>query len=809
MTLQRAKQMDNNSKSAILRENAKKALSLDPDQPWNQVNHDKLGPCIMQFVENHEPYFRKWAESWFMTMQYVFGQHNFKWSSKNGYAVDYDQMGGGKSASSSYVRAYTNIARIAVEALTSGLYSNAPTWDVDTMGESATTGRKQKRIVSKLLEGMFESMMCDKDVSAASFIFSMFGQMAFESTWSQMAGRVMNVPRYNTGQGQDLVSYMAKNQTTGGLLQTPTPTKGPEGKPYLSNNINIATDENGKQIFDKIFTGTNQMNVLTPFEYRREVGSIGMHRTKYVQIFRLMDYDAWLDAYALIPGKTKNFNSIEPVFNSTNVWNFAMRFFARMQYVTPPAGAEYGGRWGSGMAGGLSKKVLVVEHFDSPHPEKWPEGRRVIIANGVCTHVTKPDYNTNKIDGWHPLSEAQWMNSYPSSIASGPMQDLVKKNRELDTMDSFIATAMRRSLGGQYLVKVGSGIDPNRLTGDPGMVHEVTDPYGIRILHDDMAIPPVVAQIRSMQKEDAYAQSGSLESQRGVVDEGSSGYQTRLFEEREEKRLAPARKQFRNALANAGEKNIYCLHKNAVQLDDQLMGYIIGNAAGDFTPSDVVSFLATPLQIGTKIKITDTSMFYKSSASKKADIAQMMQTNPALAQKLATDSRLFDKMMRVYNLEDMRDSSAPHRDRAARENETFLDMVNLGQGNKGMMYPRVLFEDDDIIHEQEHAEFAVMYYELFKDNQWFLLEYYKHMETHRLQKEEKQAKLLPGASLLTGQMQQMAGGQQAPDLQQVFMDAQMKKMMAMQQGGSPPGEPGKPPGAVPKEPGGPQLEGKM
>lgn len=805
--------MDNNQKAQVLKYNAKKAMSLAPDMPWNQNTPEMLGPCIMQFIEAHEPYFRRWAESWFLVMQYVFGQHNFRWSSRNGFAVDYDWMNKGPTGgASSYVRAYTNISRIAVESLCSGMYANAPTWDVDTVGDSATAGRKQKRIISKLLDGMFESMMCDKDAAAAAFIFSMFGQVAFESIWNPMAGRVMSVPKYIDKQAPEFGSYMANNPAIpGGMLQTPTPIVDSSGRPYLSQQIDVQRDGQGATVYNKINTGNNQMNVLTPFEYRRGIGSIGMHRTKYAQVFRLMDYDEWLDFYSQVPGKNKNFSAIEPVFSTSNVYQFAMRFYARMQYVTPPAGAEMGTRWGASMTNGLQKKVLVVEHFDQPHSEKWPEGRRVIVSNGLCTHITKPDYNTSKLDGWHPLSEAQWMNSYPSSIASGPMQDIVKKNRELDVMDSFIATAMRRQLGGQYLVKVGSGIDPNRLLGEPGMVHEVTDPYGIRILHDDMAIPPVVAEIRNMQKEDAYAQSGSLESQRGVVDEGNSGYQTRLFEEREEKRLAPARKQFRNALANAGEKNIYCLHKNVVKLDDQLMGYLMANASGEFTPSDIVSFLSSPLNIGTKIKITDTSMLYKSSASLKADMAQMVQTNPAFAQKLATDAKLFDQYLKIYGMEQIRDKSSAQRDRAERENETFLDMVAMGPNLHGMTAPKVLFEDDDIIHEEEHTDFIIRYWDMIKDNKPFLMAYYTHVEKHRLQKQEKQAMLMPGTSLLTDQMMQLAGNQPAPNLPQAAMGNMQMKMAQAGQAQTQPGvssnkqagPPGTPPGAPPKEPSAP------
>ncbi len=798
--------MDSSQKTAMLQSNVTKSMSLAPEDPWNQTTPDALGPCITSFLQYHEPYFRKWAETWYMTMQYVFGQHNFKWSRRNGFAVDFDWLRQ-KRSPSSYVRAYTNIARIAVESLASGLYANMPDWDVEAADESATAGRRQKKIIGRLLDGLFKTLQCDIDGAAAAFVFSMFGQMAFESGWNPMSGRVIEQPRFLKSQNPVMTSWMSNNPfIPGGLIESPTQALDRTGRPYMEDNWDVARDGQGREIIDRIFTGNPQLNVLTPFEYRRGVGSGGMHKTRYVQIFRLMDYDKWLDIYGQIIGKTKFFDAVQPVYATTEVYQFALRFFMRMMYVTPPAAEEYGTRWGSTMTGALKHKVLVVEHFDEPHPLKWPEGRRVILGNGACTHITRPDYNTMKLDGWHPLSEAQWINAYPSSVSSGPMQDLVKKNQELNVMDSFIATAMRRSLGGQYLNKVGSGIDPNRLVGEPGLAHEVTDPYGIRILHDELAIPPVVASIREMQKQDAYDQSGALEAQRGQADSGTSGYQTKLFEEREERRLSPARKAFQRAVAGAGEKLIYALHRNVIKLDDALMGYMITNASGEFTPQDVIAFLSKPLNIGTQINIVENSMVYKSSASIKADLAQMAQ-NPAVQQRLAQDSRTLDKFLKAFDMDQLRDAAAPQRERAERENEAFLDMIRLGQNLEGIARPVVIFEDDDIIHEQEHTDFITRYWDMVRHNQDFLMEFYIHMEHHRLQKQEKGAQLLPGASLSTGMMVTAGAQQPPPQPQQIMMDAKMKQLQSTfaSTAGGPEMPPagGAPPGSGPKSPAAP------
>lgn len=800
--------MDAKKKNEFFRANARQAAMLAQDSPWNCTDPALLGPVIVADIQSQEPYFRRWAESWFMTMMYIFGQHNFKWSPTHGFAVDFDDVR--RRQPSNFLRAYTNIARIAIESLVSGLFSNMPVWDAETIDQSAIAGRQQKKIISKLLGGVYQMIQAEKDLGAGAFVFATFGQMAFDSSWNSMAGKIIEVPRYMKQQLPAFTSYMAPNPATQGLIETPTMVTDTGGRPYMEQDWQIERDSMGRQIVDKIFTGNPELTVLTPFEYRRRIGSVGTHKSRSVQIFRLVDYDQYLDRYGQIGGKTSNYENVQPVYANNSVYQFAMRFFMRMMYVAPPSMDDVGGTnyfIGGGRA--LRNKVLVVEHYDEPHPIKWPKGRRVIVANGQCTHITTPQYNTGKMDGWHPISEAQWMNCYPSSIASGPMQDLVKKNHELNVLDSFMATASRRNLASQLLVKSGSGIDPDRLVGEPGLVHEVNDVFGARYLHDEIPIPPVVAQMRQMYKDDAYEQSGAMDAQRGGQTNAKSGYQDKIIEEREEKRLAPARKAWRGAVAAAGEKILYALKANVVRLDESLMGYMIANAEGEFTPQDVISFMSKPLGIGTQVKVVEDSMSLRSKASYKA-LLQEIAGGPA-GQRLAADAKVLDRYLKEMGVETLRDKSATHRERAERENETFLDMIRLGFDMEGIAKPLVLFEDDDNIHIEEHTDFIAKYWDLVRHNKAFLMEFYIHLETHRLQDQEKKATLMPGTSLETGAMVQQASQMPRPSLQTIGMDSAMRKQREAAQppqpgqGAAPQGEPKAPgqPGARPQNPNAP------
>jgi hypothetical protein len=498
-----------------------KAALYAPELPWNSFSPEKLGPVVMNFVNDHEPFFRRWAEVWYENFQFLFGNHNLRWSRKYGFAVDYDFLRANNNNSTA-MRANTNLARVIVEALSSFCYGNVPDWEAQAMDDSSIKGKRFQKIAEKILECYNQRLLMHTELKAASVVYALFGQVGYEVEWDRMAGQLLEVPRYKKTMAPVYSTYMAANPVTGGLIEVPTQMVNEQGAPLNEATWEPVRDGSGRQIIDKMFAGDVAVNVLTPFEYRRELGKYGMHKTRYVQRFKLMDYDEYLDKYKNINGKTNRFNNIRPVYSDPVVYNMAIRHFMRLQFTTPPTAEDGFRRMQNVFKSSLFRyKVFVVEHWDKPHPEKWPNGRRLVIANGECVAITEPDYTTNKMDGWHPLVESQWLTAAPNSIAAGPTNDVIRKNKELNVKDSLMATAVRRNMGSELLVKAGSGYDPQKKTGEPGNIQEVNDVNGARWLHDDMPIPPVMSRLREMDKEDVYETSGAMDALRGAPSVGT------------------------------------------------------------------------------------------------------------------------------------------------------------------------------------------------------------------------------------------------------------------------------------------------
>jgi hypothetical protein len=780
-----------------------KANMFAKDLPWNCWDAEDLGPCVVQFMADQDIFYKRWAQKWFENYQFLFGNGDVRWSKRYDYAVDADFLL--TKSPSTITKSYTNIARIVVEALTSFIYGNSPEWDCEASDDSKAQSKRVARIVESLLDGYFEQLKVYDDLQMAAFIYALYGQVAMCTYWSPIAGQTMEIPQFEKKQVPIFSDWMAANPL-GGMIEMPTPALNVMSQPRMEERWIPLLDQMGRQIIKKMFTGDITKKVRTPLEYRREIGSQGMHKTKFYQEIDLLDYDEWLDQYGSLSGKTKLFNDVRPIFAVNTVYDFAVSQFMRMQLVTPPILNERMNKSNSIFRTSMFRhKVLVVNHYDKPHPVKWPMGRRLVIANGVCTHITVPQYNTNKIDGWHPAAEAQWMRVAPSSIGLGPVNDVIVKNRELNVKDSLNATAVRRNMGSGLLYKNNIGIDPSVFSGEPGWALGVNDVNAVRYLHDEQPISPIMEKLRQNDKDDAYESSGAGDALRGEKPTGvTSGYQEKIRIEREEKRLTPAKDQFYSMVSTDAEKTFFCLKANVVRLGDNMIGFLKRKSAGNFSIPDVVAVLTAPTDFGVDIKVKRSSMSIKSEATEQATIQELAQ-NPAVQQRLSQDARVLDQYLKKFGVDDLRDASHTQRDRAEKENEVFDDLMRLGANQEGISWPVVLLEDDDIIHEQLHTDFILQNADELISNPDAYKQILLHLNTHRTQGEEKLGKLLPGTSQQTAAAMGMAQNTPLPAPGQIMQYNQMQMQASMGQDsemGKQPKEAGQP-GAKPKDPAAP------
>jgi len=758
-----------------------KASKETPDLPWCCDDEERLGSVITEFANNHDSYLSHWARRWFENFQFIYGNHELQWSHRFGMPVDYDFM---RKASQSFnVKSQTNTSRTVFESLKSLIFSTLPYWNVATEDEAFHQGRRFQKLGQKLLDCYAERLCLEQELDNLAGIFTAYGIAATKIDWNPTAGGIAEFPEMENQE----IALQTLDYTEGpyGMGQRVTNVLDAMGQPQKRTQLVPARNPDGSVKMVKKWTGDIRMTTLTPFEYRRELTAAGPHKAKWFEHLRIMDYDDYLAEYEKMGGRTKFFGLVKPGMATDGVFKFAMRHYMRMNFVTPIHQADYKrNAIGTMRQELLNQKVFVIEHYDKPNPEKWPSGRMSVVVNGYVTHVTEPQFNTKKAGGWHPFSEAQWLNLLPAAMSAGPMNDVTAKNKELNTLDSLIDTSIKRNMGSMVLVKNSSGIDLDRLYGEPGQVLSVNNTDAVRFVRDEQPIPPIAPQLREMKKNDIYEISGAQDATRGDRSKGaSSGYMLRQLQEREEKRLSPARNKFERLVSETGEKIIACIRANAHNLGSDVYGFLKRSASGEFSPSDITSFINTPLDFGVDISVKRDSMITRTKASTQATLMDLVN-NGIIGERLR-DPGVLDQFLKFFDADLLRNTASVHMDRAEKENEIFYDIGQLGPDGQGVSLPIVMPFDDDDIHIKMHEEDMVSVADELQTNGFELQVRTFHLEMHKIQKREKMGDVAAGATsnfaqtfegMQKSQVQPAQAGYQA----QTFLN-QAKQQQAQQQ----------------------------
>jgi hypothetical protein len=721
----------------------KKIREYCSNLPWGEDNPDVLGSVVMNHVWERESFYQRWCQKWFENFQFVYGNHDVKWIRSFGFAVDVDFLNKKRGRSSH--KSKTNITRLVAESISSSIYARQPKWDVSPASESARQSKNISQLVQHSLDYWMIALNGSDRFSQWAVDYTVYGKSAAVIRYNDNAGIIKWVPKFRRVKVPVMTTVMKEDPILGGIIEVEEQAINSVGEPMFSESWQPVTDNRGDLAREPKPQGSPEIILLTPFEYQYEEGK-DIHDAKWIRWIRLIDFDDYVREYDSTPGKTKYYEQVVPEMSSSIVRNYAIRHFFRMHFVSPdydnkPVDMSTSGSY-------LKNKVLVIEHYDKPDPKSWPFGRRLIIANGQCTHVSQPQYSTNKVGGWHPFVEANAFRVSPSVMPSGALNDVVQKNKELNVADSLILTALHRDMGSALLVKTGSGIDPDRWTGTPGDIHECSDINGARWLNNEQPISPAVPALRQAIKDDVFEQSGAQDSLRGERSKGvSAGYALRQLQEREEKRIAPIRLKFENAVAEVGEKVIACFRENVQEVGEDMMGYLKRCAAGEFLPDEAVSFLTRDLELGVDIKVEAGSMQVESKATQQFNILDLVQKT-AFGQRLATDVKVQDDVLKAFGAESLRGFAGAHRDRAANENELFTDMLRLGPDRIGQTQPTVIFEDDDSIHIAEHTDFIIRNATEIMSNSTVMLPILTHIEEHRIQNKSKQGEAPPEAKNL-------------------------------------------------------------
>lgn len=733
--------------------------------PWNTNDVRELEAAINNLSNIADYVNRRWSQKWFETFQFVIGNQNLKWSKTYDFAVDSDNL---TQDFSSARRSQTNLTRTIVESLSSMLYNQLPELYFESRYDNSSHAYRLAKVLEGLKKCYDERLQLHDEFDFGSVIYSIYSMLYSKVSYKKGAGSKLKTPKQRVVQKPRMTTAIETDPQTGEQIMVPVPTFDEAGNIVMMDVYENVTDEVGNTVYDERMTGDVCVDMLTPFEVSADHTAKTFSKIKWIQQARVMDYDEFMEEFYDQPGAIHEIlDRVQGGVISGPSQNIAMRHMLRTLYSSPPT-MDSAGRSFASPFNFFKNKVFVIEHYDRPseghplRPTPWlKEGRRSVMVNGYLGLMSTPQYRMNTTSGWHPFNQCRWMPLAQVGQSSGPLTDSAQKNRELNMTDSMMSHAIQRDSASVLLVNETSSLDKNKITGEPGQTHYVTgDPStAAAYLRNGQPLPPLVNLFRETQKQDMFELSGALEATRGERSTGAtSGFQARLYEERERKRVSKATNNWEGFLAATYMKMFSCFQQNVTIMDPNVISRVQRATQNQATASDVLNFLNGPLDFGIDATVRAGSTRTKSQAAKQQDIQEAMN-NPAVAQRVMQDPAMLDAYLEQMGIEAFRDVSSVHRERARKENMWFYDALNWGpeqiMANIGTA-PTAIGQDDDLQHYQQHMRDFVENFDRYQKNPTLLKMFDFHMEQHKANAKVKAGEQHPLIMRVFSQMFDMA-----------------------------------------------------
>ena len=771
------------------------------DLPWCVDDVDKLGNVVTNFYYNQSRMIAPKARQWFQNVNFFYGNQNLRWSNYLSAPVVSDFMPlAGKRRSGAF-RTQSNFIRVVGESLLALIASRNAVPSVSVKSKFSTMSSLVKPIAKARLDYFNDHLELPIKFREAALGLIVFSEIAGKVEYCRSKGYMQKYQVMQEVQQPVMKVTQELDPASGLYMEMQVPDVDPmTGQPVTQTVTVPKRDSRGNVVFNHAWSGDTDFRIVTPFELFRDYDS-DFYESKRIGEVRIIDYDDWLSEYSELGGKTEYFDMVRPGASTDFVYQIMLMHFLRTKFMAPDGYSQTSSPFNSNW--NLMNKVLIIEHYDRPHPQKWPNGRKLVIANGMCTHrIMKQDYYTTKKDGWHPYNWAGWLVCPPVSFANGPIDDVISKQQDINYTETLINTKLHRAFGGVTLVKTNA-FDKDKLTGEPNQsIYTPNVNDAIRFAHDENAIEPAIPQIEDRKKDDLFTISGAQEAIRGERSENaSSGFAQKVIDEREQRRLTPGKRSLEQYVKKAYEK-IQACDRATTNFSDPRVQELLKTALGNVTASQLKIYMDQAIDLGLDISIDADSMAYESEAAKKAEVRELLGT--PFGQIVFQSPELTDRFKDFFGLDDFKDQQSLHVDNAQCENDAFFALLygSIDTMDLNAM-PKVIPEQSDDIHLAEHDKFIITNQKSLENNPELFQLIITHKQHHEDQKIRKQ----------------MAQANNDMQSQQMFAQMQMQKQMMMgqpPQGGpvTPPGGPGQAisegqaaaqgvdaPGGVPQAPG--------
>ncbi len=274
----------------------------------------------------------------------------------------------------------------------------------------------------------------------------------------------------------------------------------------------------GDPVFDEMPLGDCNTAIVEPYRIALDPLAADLHNGRWIMEYAIQPLSWIREVYDKdLPGYT---GRVEEVKEEANLQGALKRFYQLKQ----SSGVKQPNFSGVGSSGSndepLVNSAVVKEYYERPS-RSYPNGRMVVVANGICLYAGDSPYVGPELGDWHPYSEARWEIVPARFWGKSPLDQVCDIQKQINSIDSVIILARKTMAIPQKLIPMSSGIPHGQWTGRPGQEIFYRDTGGqAPSTIPASGVDPTVFQERAQRVEDLKNITGAIDILKGDRPDG-------------------------------------------------------------------------------------------------------------------------------------------------------------------------------------------------------------------------------------------------------------------------------------------------
>lgn len=528
-----------------------------------------------------------------------------------------------------------------------------------------------------------------------------------------------------------------------------------EMQPITDPNTGMVTGEKevdavdpltGEPLFDEIPLGDINTDVVEPYRIALDPLTTDLHKARWIMEYSIQSLDWIMETYGREgDGYT---GRIEEVKEEKQL-SGSMRRFYQLKNSSGVRG-NVGPEASTAAAGDapLTNSAIVKEYYERPSA-RFPKGRLVVVANGICLYAGEnPCTGPEQLD-WHPYSECRWEIVPGRFWGKSPMDAACEIQKHINSIDSTIILTRKTMAVPQKLIPIGAGIAPGSWTGRPGQQIEYRETGGARPeTIPGIGVDSSVFQERAQRVEDLKNVMGAIDILKGDRPPGvNAASALSLLYEVGTGKLFPILDRWKKFVENDQKKQLKKVAHYYKEPREDFIA-VLKSKNSELSDEMINRFIGSDLRDNCNVIVEAGSNIPKLLAAQQSRLMEMAQVG-TLNLELPSNRMEFNRQMGITGFDN---DVGPDIKRAEWEND-LLDAIRFNPDNRQMV---IVFDSDmHDVHIESHTRRMKepSFFDLPSDVQQA---YMQHISEHEQMKADKEQ----AASVAA-----MAAGQPAPESQ--------------------------------------------